>query len=1464
MMRRGMVFLAAAVLGWAGGAVPCVRAAETVTDLLAGDPAANYGWTFNNGQEFPGATGRLSVDAAETRDGRASLKLEGDFTKGGNYVSAELQLDDPEVSEISFQLKCANRSQLTMRIGDSSGQCHQINLKIANTPDWQKVFFQLGSFLAEKGNSPAAEMVKRYENWGGAKDNRWHGPAKYITILIGPDRGAGDLKPALWVNQFKLTAKDPAAAGGTTTVRKTVRLDEFPDGELDWTFGLGDGKGAQGGMTLVKDGFAPGRPAIKIAADFTKGGIYVAATRNLKNDDNNNVTVFRMKMKAAPASSFSVQVVDATGQCHQKKGLPLAGDGQWHDVVIKPESIAGGEHWGGANDGKWHGPVNALSIILGAGADPGKQPVLWIADISADVLVQASVQPASFNADFENLTALPDTWEKRGNVTLDAAAPFKGKASLRLERTEKEIDNATSVVTAAFPVKEGLWELGAATRADLYSPDSSYNGGITLELLGGNGGVLSSLEFSLTTGKAGWKPVKKTVDIPRGAAFARFRIQLNKTFGVFGVDDLTAAYVAASPKANSIFSAIKFSSSAAGNLFYPGTAPVFGVAVETVKPWVAETREISCVVTDYWGAEQGAPVKVKLEKAGKTGKGKFQYKGALDLAAAAFEPGKYYEIHAEAAMDGAPALREKSTFAFLPKAVTKNYRPVEIPFTGRDWDNRVKERFILSDRLGIRWCGIWSGWDPKPPYKPHAPGIELCKELDMGAVLGTPASAVEGHNGNYKDYTETAFREGAKALVGKYKDYVPLMITMGNEPHGGLERAKEDVAAYKPVYEGAKQADPNILVIGTSCGPDEDFFKAGFQPYQDVYDFHLYEDPRDIRKAFKKYRDLFAAYGQPKPIWSTEIGLNSQGMTRIAITRDLIKKFAIFFAEGGVSMNWFDLLYPDPDGTRPGTNSESFDVFYSKYSMYCPKLDAIAYYNMVNGICIKKFVQEKIYDGEIDAVLFRDKENRCLLVLWKEKGREDVFLPLKGVGKTRLIRIDGSSAELDAKGRGLTLTASEDPVLLLFDAADLKLADKLGTPAVAVQGAIPAVIKGGRTTLSFSVDGVGRNGLALTAPPAWTVQNADGSSPKTAAFSVSAPETTGAREGRLVLSLKDGSGELSVPMPISGKLSLRVVPVPLDKNGAGGVKLVVRNNSSEKDEVSWNLAVPSAASMAGGNFALSKMETFTPSFTSPTEGKIVLDGKSEKEIVVGVANFAPLTIYKAVAGVTDGAGKSLVRERYVSGFVGVPKVKTPVAGDGMPASGDWARAQLLPLDNERQVFYIGKKPDNAWKGPADLSGQLRVLWDDRALYLNVDVRDDKYVHALADSAIWNMDGMQILVDAARESVEKSGKYEISLADGAKGPQAWCNYSADASTPTGEVKDIRIKVTPAADGTGGRRYEIAIPWPRLAPFKPGVGEDLGFSLILNEDDGPGRSSFMGWFSGVHSKELDLVGDLILLE
>ncbi len=132
-------------------------------------------------------------------------------------------------------------------------------------------------------------------------------------------------------------------------------------------------------------------------------------------------------------------------------------------------------------------------------------------------------------------------------------------------------------------------------------------------------------------------------------------------------------------------------------------------------------------------------------------------------------------------------------------------------------------------------------------------------------------------------------------------------------------------------------------------------------------------------------------------------------------------------------MSWFGLLYPDPDAKDHGGSGASQNVFDCRYNRYCPRLDAVAYYNGVNSIAAKKFTDEKMCAGGINVILFRDSEQRSLQVVWKDKGRQDVSIPLAGVGQVQIIRMDGSRRVVGAGQKSATLSVTEDPLLLICE-----------------------------------------------------------------------------------------------------------------------------------------------------------------------------------------------------------------------------------------------------------------------------------------------------------------------------------------------------------------------------------------------------------------------------------------------
>src|SRR5262249_47989901 len=135
------------------------------------------------------------------------------------------------------------------------------------------------------------------------------------------------------------------------------------------------------------------------------------------------------------------------------------------------------------------------------------------------------------------------------------------------------------------------------------------------------------------------------------------------------------------------------------------------------------------------------------------------------------------------------------------------------------------------------------------------------------------------------------------------------------------------------------------------------------------------------------------------------------------------------------------------------------------------------------------FVAEKVYPDGTRAFLFRDKDGKTLQVLWKDSGRSDVQIPLAGVDMVQVIRVDGSRRSLNAGGKGVTLSVTSDPLLLLYDGGDKKLPEALGRPAT-VANAPSALPRRGGEVEAAVLPGSSVDNLDLVAPPRWKVTKA--------------------------------------------------------------------------------------------------------------------------------------------------------------------------------------------------------------------------------------------------------------------------------------------------------------------------------------------------------------------------------------
>ena len=150
------------------------------------------GWGVNPGYEFPGADGKLAL-ADDAKFGKV-LRLDYDFTNGGNYVTAAHSLNIPKASAVSFWLRQDGGDSGVIRITDGTDQEHASGFPIKGN-DWQKITLAL-----DPNNFTG--------HWHGKSDGNWYFPLK--GIIIGAGNTSATKKGSIYLRDLCFYSADPA------------------------------------------------------------------------------------------------------------------------------------------------------------------------------------------------------------------------------------------------------------------------------------------------------------------------------------------------------------------------------------------------------------------------------------------------------------------------------------------------------------------------------------------------------------------------------------------------------------------------------------------------------------------------------------------------------------------------------------------------------------------------------------------------------------------------------------------------------------------------------------------------------------------------------------------------------------------------------------------------------------------------------------------------------------------------------------------------------------------------------------------------------------------------------------------------------------------------------------------------------------------------------------------------------
>lgn len=210
--------------------------------------------------------------------------------------------------------------------------------------------------------------------------------------------------------------------------------------------------------------------------------------------------------------------------------------------------------------------------------------------------------------------------------------------------------------------------------------------------------------------------------------------------------------------------------------------------------------------------------------------------------------------------------------------------------------------------------------------------------------------------------------------------------------------------------------------------------------------------------------------------------------------------------------------------------------------------------------------------------------------------------------------------------------------------------------------------------------------------------------------------------------------------------------------------------------------------------------------------------------------------------------------------------------DGVVNKGEWSNDTLMYADKAGQVIYLADmtRKGEAWKGINDLSAKACIEWDENNMYLMIEVTDDVFSQEYPYTQCWNGDSVQFGIFYGDEvQVALGQKYttfhEICLSLNPDGEHVYRTLAQDNAIEKGEVtKDCDIAIQRVNNKTC---YELKMPWKvlLLEGQQPKADDRLGFSFLVNDNDGTGRKGWIEYASGIGSgKNTELFTYLRLLK
>jgi hypothetical protein len=456
------------------------------------------------------------------------------------------------------------------------------------------------------------------------------------------------------------------------------------------------------------------------------------------------------------------------------------------------------------------------------------------------------------------------------------------------------------------------------------------------------------------------------------------------------------------------------------------------------------------------------------------------------------------------------------------------------------------------------------------------------------------------------------------------------------------------------------------------------------------------------------------------------------------------------------------------------------------------------------------------FGSDIWCYIFKDnKTGKPIVTLWSVNEKHKVKFPAGDVKELEITNIMGHRSKVDVKNGIAEIEVSPSPVYVRGALKNIYISDKRIEDKI-----IARLYPGEKTTCKTSE--------AVEKLKSWGAAKIKTDKSKPASIDISIPVDCQPVPIPVLIGNNNSVKWIIVREP------LEVVKTGLEKKKSGmEIELVLKNRGIVELPASVSLEIPGKTPRE-----LKKM------LKADSETKICFPLKLGKKI-----DFSkPLDIY---LNIKAGSLREIKIKKQLNFLTAYSRGESNI--DKLPNSIEWSGKGSSGKEDKAKAYFE---------------------WDEKNLYLKIEVADDVFYQTKSDGTVWLMDSLQIGFDSHPElkavyaplaGVFTKKITEIAFAKTPEKNLAWRHTTHNTKElKLGDISDAMEIDVVRDERKKLTTYNIVIPWKEIGLNSVEKGKPIGISILVNDSDGKDtQRAGLELFSGImRGKNYKLYGMITL--